>query len=116
MYEGTCTKENFFAPGKLTEKQILRTHDEQYWSKLKACGLSRAEERKTGFPLSPELVEREITICQGTLDNCRYAKLYFHRRSTIATHLVLLCDTIILDDIATTTQGAFPDPPANLLR
>ncbi|HBF21484.1 MAG TPA: histone deacetylase [Cryomorphaceae bacterium] len=76
MYEGTCTKENFFAPGKLTEKQILRTHDEQYWSKLKACGLSRAEERKTGFPLSPELVEREITICQGTLDNCRYAKQY----------------------------------------
>ncbi|MGB0176035.1 MAG: histone deacetylase, partial [Owenweeksia sp.] len=29
---------------------------------------------KTGFPLSPELVEREITICRGTIDNCRYAK------------------------------------------
>ncbi len=74
IYEGTCTEANFFAPEKLTEQQILRTHSEEYWQKLKHNKLSRAEERKTGFPLSAELVEREITICQGTIDNCKHAK------------------------------------------
>ncbi len=74
LYEGTCTEDNFFAPSPLKEEQILRTHDAGYWQKLRNTQLSRAEERKTGFPLSPALVQREITICQGTIDNCRYAK------------------------------------------
>lgn len=73
LYEGTCTEANFFAPGKLSEKQILRTHTAEYWNKLKTVSLSRKEERKTGFPFTRELVEREITICQGTIDNCHYA-------------------------------------------
>lgn len=76
LYEGTCTEANFFAPGKLTEAQILRTHTAEYWEKLKTVNLSRKEERKTGFPLTRELVEREITICQGTIDNCLYAMEY----------------------------------------
>ena len=41
--------------------------------KLKSLGLSRQEERRTGFPLSEELVEREITICQGTIQNAKFA-------------------------------------------
>lgn len=73
VYEGTCTEANFFAPAKLTEDQILRTHTAEYWHKLKTVSLSRKEERKTGFPLTAKLVEREITICQGTIDNCLYA-------------------------------------------
>jgi len=73
MYEGTCTEENFFAPEKLTEETILRTHDREWWEKLKNVNLSRREERKTGFPLSAKLVEREITICQGTIDNTEFA-------------------------------------------
>lgn len=73
LYEGTCTEANFFAPQKLSEDQVLRTHDAEYWRKLKEVRLSRPEERRTGFPLSAKLVEREITICQGTIDNCRYA-------------------------------------------
>lgn len=76
LYEGTCTKDNFFAPEKLSESQILRTHTEEYWNKLKTNSLSRKEERKTGFPLTPKLVEREITICQGTIDNAKYALEY----------------------------------------
>lgn len=58
------------------EQQILRTHSKEYWEKLKTLNLSRQEERKTGFPLSAGLVEREITICQGTIDNCMYALEY----------------------------------------
>lgn len=76
LYEGTCSGDNFFEPGRLSEAQVLRTHDADYWQKLKDVNLSRREERKTGFPLSAGLVEREITINQGTIDNCRYALQY----------------------------------------
>ena len=72
-YEGTCTAENFFEPAPLVESQILRTHDAAYWEKLKTLSLTRQEERRTGFPLSEELVRREVTINQGTIDNARYA-------------------------------------------
>lgn len=73
LYEGTCTEDNFFAPEKLSEEDILRTHTKDYWEKLKNLKLDRKEERRTGFPLSAKLVEREITICQGTIDNTEYA-------------------------------------------
>ncbi|AEV33963.1 deacetylase, histone deacetylase/acetoin utilization protein [Owenweeksia hongkongensis DSM 17368] len=73
LYEGTCSEDNFFTPEKLSEKQILRTHTAEYWEKLKTNSLTRQEERKTGFPLTPKLVEREITICQGTIDNAKHA-------------------------------------------
>ena len=76
LYEGTCTDDNFFAPQKLPESQVLRTHDAEYWQKLKTLDFTRQEERRTGFPISAKLVEREITINQGTIDNCRYARQY----------------------------------------
>ena len=73
LHEGTCTEDNFFAPGQLVEEDILRTHTPEYWQKLKSYSFTRKEERKTGFPISEKLVERELTICQGTIDNCLYA-------------------------------------------
>jgi acetoin utilization deacetylase AcuC-like enzyme len=76
LHEGTCTGENFFAPNKLTEEQVLRTHDASYWEKLKSLTLTRQEERRTGFPLSEKLVEREVTICQGTIQNTKFAMEY----------------------------------------
>ncbi len=76
IYEGTINESHLFAPGKLTEDQILRTHDIEYWHKLKNQTLSRPEERKTGFPLSAKLVDREITIMQGTVDAALFALQY----------------------------------------
>jgi acetoin utilization deacetylase AcuC-like enzyme len=76
LYEGTCSATNFFEPGQLPEQQILRTHAPHYWEKLKQVNLSRAEERRTGFPLTAQLVEREITINQGTIENAKYARHY----------------------------------------
>jgi len=76
IHEGTCDAANFFAPGLLSEAQILRTHQASYWEKLKHQQLSRREERRTGFPLSPALVERERTINQGTIEMARYALQY----------------------------------------
>ncbi|GAA5027941.1 histone deacetylase [Marivirga lumbricoides] len=73
LYEGTISNDNLFAPGFLTEGNILSTHDAVYWQKLKTLSLSRQEERKTGFPLSQALVDRERIINQGTIEAADYA-------------------------------------------
>lgn len=73
LYEGTCQEANFFVPGLLTEKQILRTHEAEYWGKLKQLNLSKSEERRTGFPLSAQLVERERRINQGSIEAAVWA-------------------------------------------
>lgn len=66
IYEGTINEKNLFKPSQMPEIDILNVHQKQYWEKLKELKLSKSEERKTGFPLSNELVEREITIMEGT--------------------------------------------------
>jgi acetoin utilization deacetylase AcuC-like enzyme len=73
LYEGTVTKESFFAPHSLDTDLILRTHDTAYWDKLRLGKLERQEERRTGFPWSEQLVERERVIMQGTLQGALYA-------------------------------------------
>lgn len=73
LYEGTVSDDNFFKPSKLPEKDILAVHDREYWDKLRFQKLTRPEERKTGFPQSPELVERELIITQGTIDCSLFA-------------------------------------------
>ena len=73
LYEGTLTKENFFEPEGLDFQWILNTHDKAYVSKLVNLALSPAEIRKTGFPLSKELVEREIQIMGGSVEASLYA-------------------------------------------
>lgn len=75
-YEGLAGDANFFEPEPLTEALILRTHDPVYWQKLNMLSLDRQEERRTGFPLSRKLIEREIIIARGTLDCTRYALEY----------------------------------------
>lgn len=76
LYEGTIQNENLFAPKAASEAVILQTHDFDYWQKLKTQRLSQKEIRKTGFPLSPNLVQREIEILQGTIDCALYALEY----------------------------------------
>lgn len=73
QYEGTLTADHFFAPDPIAEETILLTHDKAYWQKLKQLQLSRSEERKTGFPLSEQLVLRERTIMNGTLQAAMWA-------------------------------------------
>lgn len=76
IYEGTLTKNNFFEPTDLNEKDILTVHTFEYWQKLKSLSLSKSEIRVTGFPLSKELIEREVTIAQGTIEASLYALKY----------------------------------------
>lgn len=73
IHEGTITKENLFSPEPLKEEIILWTHDADYWHQLRDLTLSPKEQRRTGFPLSARLVEREIRIAKGTIDGCHYA-------------------------------------------
>lgn len=76
LYEGTIKEENLFAPGPLNEAEILSTHSSRYWNKLRTLSLSPSEIRRTGFPLSEELVQREITIMNGTVQAAIYALQY----------------------------------------
>lgn len=76
IYEGTITEENLFTPSPLQEQYIINTHDNGYWNKLKSQQLTRPEIRKTGFPMSAQLVQREIIIMQGTLQAALYALQY----------------------------------------
>lgn len=76
LHEGTITADHLFEPQPIEEQWILATHDAAYWNKLKTLSLSHQEVRRTGFPLTKELVQREITIMQGTLQCTHYAKQY----------------------------------------
>mgnify|MGYP002276732383 CR=1 FL=1 len=73
IYEGTINDENLFSPILIQEQDILSSHTREYWEKLKNGTLSKREERNTGFPYSEELVMRERTIVQGSIDCSLFA-------------------------------------------
>ena len=76
LHEGTIEQDNIFAPRTLSEEEILSTHTKEYWEKLKNLQLTRQEERRSGFPLSKQLVEREVTINAGTIQAAEFALEY----------------------------------------
>tara|TARA_B110000238_G_C16122821_1_gene437906 strand:- start:510 stop:1412 length:903 start_codon:yes stop_codon:yes gene_type:complete len=67
MYDGTCIQEDFFVPKPIDLSIIERVHEPEYIKKLRTLTLNKSEARKIGFPLSKELVEREIIIAGGTI-------------------------------------------------
>jgi acetoin utilization deacetylase AcuC-like enzyme len=73
LHEGLISEENLFSPQPLDEETILWTHDQQYWEQLRDLTLTAKEQRRIGFPLNAQLVEREIRIAKGTIDGCHYA-------------------------------------------
>jgi len=74
LHEGLINAGNLFSPEMLDENIILLTHDKKYWHQLRDLTLPPKEQRRTGFPLSARLVEREVRIARGTIDGCHYAK------------------------------------------
>ncbi|OSZ82949.1 histone deacetylase [Chitinophagaceae bacterium IBVUCB1] len=76
LHEDIITQDNLFAPHPADEATILLTHDADYWQRMKNLQLTEKEIRAIGFPLSAKLVEREIRICQGTIDCAMYALQY----------------------------------------
>jgi acetoin utilization deacetylase AcuC-like enzyme len=76
VHEGTVSVDSFFAPSPAAESLIIRTHEETYWKRLQARQLSTQEIRRTGFPLTQALVDREVIIMQGTVQCTQYALQY----------------------------------------
>lgn len=76
VQEGTLSEDNFFAPSKVSEQEILTTHTAEYWDKLKTQTLSRKEAQAIGFEMTPELVERGRYIAHATYECALYAKQY----------------------------------------
>lgn len=68
LSEKIFKKNDFFKPTEVELEAILRTHENDYWDKLKGLELTQKEERVMGFPQSDLLIERERLIMQGTLE------------------------------------------------
>jgi acetoin utilization deacetylase AcuC-like enzyme len=73
LHEGTVSPDDLFSPLPCIDDIVLLTHDADYLRKLKDQQLSEREQRKIGFPQSPELTLRELMITQGTIDCCYHA-------------------------------------------
>lgn len=76
LHEGTVQQSNFFEPELVAESDIITTHDEQYWLQLKNLTLSPKDQRRIGFPLNKQLIERELRIARGTIDGALLALKY----------------------------------------
>jgi acetoin utilization deacetylase AcuC-like enzyme len=74
LHEGIITQANLFSPVPVAEAIILRSHARTYWEQLRDLTLSPKEQRRIGFPLSSQLIERELRIAQGTIDGALFAK------------------------------------------
>ena len=73
LYEGLVSKEQFFSPKKIKENWVEKVHDRKYIRNLNSLTLTKSEIRKTGFPLTKELVEREYMITEGSRQCVDYA-------------------------------------------
>ncbi|CAH0258914.1 Acetoin utilization protein AcuC [Pedobacter sp. Bi27] len=73
LHEGTIAQQNLFSPEPVSEDIILLTHEKTYWEQLRDLTLSAKDQRRIGFPLNAQLLERELRITQGTIDAARFA-------------------------------------------
>ncbi len=74
LYEGTCTDANFFGPNPVDDRWVLGVHTNDYVQALKTLTVDPKMVRRIGFPLTPELIDREWIITQGTIDCTQKAK------------------------------------------
>ncbi len=64
---------DFCLPNAATDVQLLRVHTADYLDKLKQGSLSGVEQRRIGFPWSPEMVERSRRSTGATIGAARVA-------------------------------------------
>ncbi|MFV8358746.1 histone deacetylase [Flavobacterium sp. LS1P3] len=67
VHEGTASVADFFEPEMCDLAPVLAIHTTTYVNDLLQLTLDTKAARKIGFPLSQELVERELIIAQGTI-------------------------------------------------
>lgn len=73
LHEGIVSENDFFTPEIPNLKHILAVHSKEYVDNLLNLTLEARAARKIGFPLSAELIERELRIAQGTILGCEKA-------------------------------------------
>ena len=73
LLEGIAEENDFFAPEIADLKYIYAVHEKKYVDDLLNLTLDAKAVRKIGFPLSAELIEREMRITQGTIVGCERA-------------------------------------------
>ena len=83
--ENTCSSENFFSPNKIDDKIVLNTHQREYFERFTSLKLSKKEIREIGFPLSQQLVERELQIADGTIKGVKYSSVDLNGNEYIIT-------------------------------
>jgi|SRR5690606_35340155 len=73
IHTGTVRSADLFVPGLAALETITLAHATHYCYHLLNLSLSPAMVRRIGFPMSAELVQRELRIVQGTIEGCVFA-------------------------------------------
>jgi acetoin utilization deacetylase AcuC-like enzyme len=73
LSEGIIPPEDLYVAQPATDEQLLRAHDAEYVEKVKMGTLSRQEQRRIGFPWSPQLALRSRCTVGATINACRAA-------------------------------------------
>jgi acetoin utilization deacetylase AcuC-like enzyme len=71
--EGVAGKHGLQQPPAATDEEILRAHDRGYLERVTTGTLAAEEQRRIGFPWSPEMVERSCRSSGATLAAARAA-------------------------------------------
>jgi len=69
LYQGVVEKNDFFEPEILAVDNLEGVHWPDYYHRLLVLDLTASEIRRIGFPLSHQLVERELRIAEGTVQS-----------------------------------------------
>ncbi|HJV26151.1 MAG TPA: histone deacetylase [Aromatoleum sp.] len=70
---GHFGESDFIVPVAASDAEILRAHDAGYLSRVTSGTLEPAEQRRIGFPWTPQMVERSRRSAGATLAACRRA-------------------------------------------
>ncbi|WP_394363707.1 histone deacetylase family protein [Capnocytophaga gingivalis] len=73
LWEGVAEVEDFFAPAKVSIADASLAHDRGYVEAFVGLHLPERTRIRIGFVQSPQLVARELTLVQGTIDGAHYA-------------------------------------------
>ncbi|MCC6616358.1 MAG: histone deacetylase [Anaerolineae bacterium] len=70
LAQGILPADTLCIPEAASEVQILRVHTQDYWRRLQVGALTAQEQRRIGFPWSPQMVERTRRSSGGTIAAC----------------------------------------------
>lgn len=73
LYEGIIDETDLYRPSPLEPELLEGVHDRNYWQRAIALELTDKEIRRSGFPLTEQLLARELHIAQGTLTGAKRA-------------------------------------------